>query len=72
MRILGFFTKFLDCATNSLSNLNDANSKSNLQCGTSAHNVLIEGILSFFKNVDDSLHNTSDLELLVAFSWSLL
>ena len=42
------------CTTNSLSNLNDASSNSNLQCGNSAHNVSNEGILSFLKNVSNS------------------
>ena len=62
-----FSQNCLDCLTNSLSNLNDANSDSNLRCGNSAHNVSNEGILSFFKNIDNSSYNASDLELLAAF-----
>ena len=62
-----FSQNCLDCTTNSLSSLNDANSKSNLRCGNSAHNASNEGTLSFFKNIDNSSCNTSDLELLVAF-----
>ena len=50
-----------DSTTNLLSNLNDANSNSNLQCDNSAHNVSNEGILSFFKNVDNSSCNTQIL-----------
>ena len=51
MRILecqNFYKNYLDCTTNSLPNLNNANSNSNLQCGNSAH-VSNKGILSFFK-----------------------
>ena len=62
-----FSQNCLDCITNSLSNLNDANSNSNLRCGNSAHNVPNEGILSFFKNIDNSSYDASDLELLAAF-----
>ena len=57
----------LGCITNSLSNLNEANSNSNLRYGNSAHNVSNEGILSFFKNIDSSSYDASDLELLAAF-----
>ena len=59
----------LDCRGNSLSSLNDANWNSNLRCNNAAHNVSNEGILSFFKNVDNSfiVQYTSDLELLAAF-----
>ena len=47
--------------TNSLSNLNDANSNLDLCCGDSARNVSNEGILSMFKNLGNSSCNTSDL-----------
>ena len=60
-----FLQNCLDCTTNSLSNLNDANSNSNLRCGNSTY--LNEGILSFFKNLVNSSFNTSGLVLLVAF-----
>ena len=62
-----FSQNCLDCTTNSLSNLNDAHSNSNFRCGNSAQNVSNEGILSIFKNVDDSSCNNSDLELFAAF-----
>ena len=62
-----FSQNCFNSTTNSLSNLNDANSSSNLRCSNSAHNVSNEGILWFFKNVDKSSCNTSDLELLEAF-----
>ena len=57
----------LDCTNNSMTNLNDANSNSNLRCGNSAFSVSNEGTLSFSKNVDKSSCNTSDLELLTIF-----
>ena len=63
-----FLQNCLDCNTNSMSNLNDANSNSNLRCGNSARGVSNEGTLSFFKNADNkSSCNTSDLELLTVF-----
>ena len=43
-----FSQNCLDCTTNLLLNLNDANSNWNLWCGNSAHNVSNEGKLSFF------------------------
>ena len=43
----------------SVTNLNYGNPNSNLRCGNSANNVSNEGMLSFFKNVGNSLCNTS-------------
>ena len=65
--MLEFSQNCLGCTANSLSNLNDNNSNSNLRCCNSVHNVSNEGILSLFKNFDNSSCNTSDLELLAAF-----
>ena len=62
-----FSQNCLDCVTNSLSNLNDANSNSNLRYGNSARNVSNEGMLSFFKNIENSSYDASDLKLLAAF-----
>ena len=62
-----FSQNCFDCITNSLSNLNDANSNPNLRYVNPAHNVLNEGVPSFFKNIDNSLYDASDLELLAAF-----
>ena len=62
-----FSPNCFDCTSNLLSNLNDANSNSNWRCGNSTHNVSNEGIPPFFKNIDNSLCNASDLELLSTF-----
>ena len=67
-----FSLNCLDCTTNLLSNLSDANSNWNLQRGNSAHNVSNEGTLSFFKNVVNSSCNTLNLELLKTFLIGLL
>ena len=62
-----FSQNCLDCITNSLSNLNDANSNWNLRYGNSAHNVSNEGVPSFFKNIDHSSYDASDLKLQATF-----
>ena len=70
MRIFGmpeFSQNCLDCISNLLSNINDADSNSNWRWSNLKHNVSNEGIPPFFKNIDNSLWNVSDLELLSAF-----